>query len=150
MPQSLSQVIVHFVFSTQNREPFIDYEISARLHGYIATLSTDLNCHAYRIGGVEDHVHAAVLLHRTVPQSDWVEHVKSSSSKWIKKQGNCYSEFLWQRGYGAFSISPKHLDALISYIGDQKEHHSRESFQDEYLRLLAKYGVSYDERYVWD
>ncbi|WP_269536949.1 transposase [Cerasicoccus fimbriatus] len=149
MPQSLSSVLVHFVFSTKDRYPYIDDGVMEAFHAYLASISRGLNCVTFRVGGVEDHVHFAVGLAREVSQSVWIEHVKTESSRWIKTQGEQYANFAWQRGYGVFSISPSHLPSLIEYINDQKEHHRRETFQDEYRRLLRKYGLAFDEKYVW-
>jgi len=150
MPQSLSHVLLHCVFSTKDRQPWLKKDIQLSLYPYLATLSEDIDCHAYRIGGVEDHVHFAIILARTVSQSSWVEHVKTHSTKWLKRTYPELEAFAWQRGYGAFSISPMHLDALKGYIENQDAHHAKESFQDEYRRLLNKYGIEFDERYVWD
>lgn len=149
MPQSLSQVIVHFVFSTKDRHPFIDERVIEALHAYLAAISRDFDCPCYRVGGVADHVHCAVSLGRQVTQSGWVEHLKTESSRWMKGKAKDYTHFSWQRGYGAFSVSPGHLAALLEYIDAQAEHHQKETFQDEYRRLLRKYSIEFDERYVW-
>ena len=150
MPQSLSKVIVHFVFSTKDREPFIDEVIGDRLHAYLATICRDQDCEAYRVNGMADHVHLAVRLARTISQSELVEVVKRSSSKWVKTQGSEYSKFSWQRGYGCFSVGPKQVDEVVAYIAGQKEHHRKMGFREEYRRFLTQYGVEFDERYVWD
>jgi len=89
-------------------------------------------------------------LGRTITISQLVEKLKKSSSKWIKTKGLTFSTFYWQSGYGVFSISPAHFDDVIRYVTHQKEHHKRLTFQDEYIRILKKYGIEYDERYVWD
>lgn len=150
MPQSLSQVIVHLVFSTKNREPWLDPSLRPRLHAYLATLCRDRACEAYRVGGVADHVHIGLRLGRTVAQSDLVEDLKKISSRWVKEQGAAYAGFFWQRGYGAFSVAYSQLEALIAYIDRQEEHHRTRTFQEEYRELLQKYGIAFDERYVWD
>jgi REP element-mobilizing transposase RayT len=108
------------------------------------------DCEAYRVGGVNDHVHLAIRLGRTISQADLIEIIKTTSSAWIKKQGNSYHSFHWQRGYGAFSIGYSQLKSLIHYIDTQKEHHRKKTFQEEYRELLNKYHIAYDERYVWD
>ena len=79
-----------------------------------------------------------------------VEQLKSNSSKWIKTKGNDFKNFYWQDGYGAFSVNPSEVEIVINYIANQKEHHCKKTFQDEYKAFLKKYEVSYDERYVWD
>ena len=150
MPQSLSRILLHIVFSTKNRKPFLDDEIGNRMHAYLATVCRDCDAEAYRVGGVDDHVHIACKLPRTITVSKLLEIIKKESSKWIKKQGDGYQDFYWQGGYGAFSVSPNHLDPLIAYVENQAAHHSKETFQDEFRRLLKKYGIDYDERYVWD
>src|ERR1051326_2551093 len=90
MPQSLSQVIVHIVFSTKDRQEWLDVAISPRIHAYLATVCRDHDCEAYRVGGVADHVHLAVRLGRTISQADLIETIKTSSSAWIKKQGDAH------------------------------------------------------------
>jgi REP element-mobilizing transposase RayT len=150
MPQSLSQVIVHVVFSTKNRKRWLDDGIRPSLHAYLATVLRDNESQAFRIGGVDDHIHAACTLPRSMNQMDLVSLMKVSSSKWLKKQRGDFSQFHWQRGYGAFSISNSHLDKLLQYIDCQETHHKRMSFQEEFIELLKRYNLQYDERYVWD
>ena len=150
MPQSLSQVILHIVFSTKDRHPWLDAAIRPRMHSYLATLCRDCKCEAYRVGGVADHIHIAARLARTISQSDLLEKIKKTSSAWIKSQGAQYQSFFWQGGYGDFSIGYSQLDDLTQYIDYQETHHQTKTFQEEYRELLRKYHVEYDERYVWD
>ena len=150
MAQSLSNVLLHLVFSTKNRHPWIDLEIEEELFKYIAGICRELKCPSHKIGGTDDHIHIACSLSRTMPISKLLEEIKSSSSKWIKTKGDRYADFTWQNGYGAFSVGQSQLPDLRHYIGNQREHHRRLSFQDEYRRILAKYGIEFDERYVWD
>jgi putative transposase len=150
MPESLSQVIVHIVFSTKARERWLDPAIARRMHAYLATVGRDCDCEIYRVGGVADHVHLAVRLGRTISQADLIEKIKKTSSVWIKEQGNAYHSFFWQRGYGAFSVGYSQLDSLIRYIDQQEEHHRTRTFQEEYRAMLQKYHIEFDERYVWD
>ena len=107
-------------------------------------------CECYRVGGVADHVHLAVRIGRTVTAADLIGELKTSSSKWLKTQSPGLAGFAWQRGYGAFSVGPADLEALRQYIDHQEEHHRTRSFEDEYRGFLKKYGIEYDERYVWD
>ena len=100
-------------------------------------------------GGVADHVHLLVRLGKSVDVSKLVREIKRESSKWVKTGLNI-PDFRWQNGYGAFSVSSSHLDAVIKYIRNQEEHHRKESFQDEFRRVCKKYRVALDERYVWD
>lgn len=150
MPQSLSHVILHIVFSTKNREPSLDAGIRPRMHAYLATVCRDCDCEAYRVGGVADHVHIATGLARTITPADLLEKIKKTSSAWIKQQGDQYRSFFWQSGYGAFSIGRSQLDSLIRYVDNQERYHRNKTFQEEYRELLRKYEVDFDERYVWD
>ena len=117
MPQSLSQVILHLIFSTKNREPWLDADVRPRMHAYLATICRDLDAEAFRVGGVTDHVHLVVTLPRTLSQSALVEEIKKLSSKWIKGLDPKYRQFYWQRGYGAFSLGRSQLDAVDIQFG---------------------------------
>ena len=151
MPQSLSQVILPIIFSTKERYPFLDDGIRRRMHGYLATLCRDLQSTCYKVGGVSDHVHLVTTLPRTLSQSQLLEDIKKKSSTWSKGIDQTrYGSFAWQRGYGAFSVSPSHLDKVIAYVDNQEQHHKVQSFQDQYRRFLTKHCIDYDERYVWD
>ena len=148
MGQSLAQVYLHLVFSTKLRKPYLhDRELQAELHAYLAGACRNLDSPSIQIGGVEDHVHILCQLSKTLSIADLVRELKRESSKWLKPK---IAEFQWQQVYGAFSVSPSHVDALKGYIRDQQEHHRTETFQDELRRLLRKYGVEFDERYVWE
>ena len=149
MPQSLSQVILHIVFSTQDRRPWLDPPIRPRMHAYLATVCRDSHCEAYRVGGAAAHVHIAARLARTISQADLLEKIKKTSSAWIKSQGKQYRTFFCQGGYGDFSIGWSQLDGLMRYINRQEQRHRKQSFEDEYRNLLRKYHVEFDERYVW-
>jgi REP element-mobilizing transposase RayT len=150
MPQSLSKVIIHIIFSTKDREAWLDRDVRPRMHAYVATVCRDLNAEALRVGGVADHLHIVTTLPRTISQAAIVETVKKTSSKWIKGLDPKYRQFYWQRGYGAFSVSPSQLNAVLEYVESQEAHHRTRSFQEEYRDFLRKYGVEFDERYVWD
>ncbi len=150
MPQSLSFVIIHLIFSTKNRELFLSSDTRAPMHAYLATVVRDMGCECYCVGGISDHVHLAIRLSRTTTQAALVEHLKTSSSKWVKAEFPARRSFSWQRGYGCFSISPGDLEALRNYIQDQEQHHKKMSFQDEFRMFLEKYNMNYDEAYVWD
>ena len=150
MPQSLSKVIVHIVFSTKEREPWLDENVRARTHAYLATVCRDLGAELAHVGGVADHVHIVTMLPRTLSQAQLIEHIKKTSSKWIKTVDIRYRAFSWQRGYGAFSVSPSQLRMVVQYVESQPEHHRTCTFQEEYRKILRKHGVDFDERYVWD
>jgi putative transposase len=150
MPQSLGKIFIHIVFSTKNRARIIPDTLRDELHAYFGGIVESCNGKLLKVGSVGDHVHLLVLLSRTCTISDLVRHLKIGSSKWMKEKRPELNGFHWQDGYGAFSISPSHYASLCRYIANQPEHHRRVSFQDEYRRLLEKYGVEYDEKYVWD
>ena len=150
MPQSLSKVILHIVFSTKSREPWLDSSVRPRMHAYLATVCRDLGAELVRVGGIADHVHIVTTLPRTVSQAEFIEQMKKTSSKWIKALDARYHGFFWQRGYGAFSVSPSQLETVLQYIEAQQEHHRTRTFQEEYRELLRRHGVEFDERYVWD
>jgi len=150
MPQSLSRVILHIIFSTKDREPWLDREVRPRMHAYLSTICRDLDGEAYRVGGVADHVHVVTTLPRTVSQAELIEDMKKTSSKWIKELDARYRGFHWQRGYADFSVSPSQLDGVLDYVSNQEEHHRTRNFQEEYRDFLRKHEVEFDERYVWD
>ncbi|MBB3206609.1 REP element-mobilizing transposase RayT [Rhodopirellula rubra] len=150
MGQSLVQIYVHIVFSTKGRKPFLKSDVQReRLHAYLSGICKNQNSPAIVIGGVEDHVHLLCRLGKTIEIAKLARNLKSDSSEWVKKDLSI-KNFYWQTGYGAFSVSPSHIAALTKYIENQGEHHRKESFQIEFRRLCAKYGVEIDERYVWD
>jgi REP element-mobilizing transposase RayT len=151
MPQSLAQVYLHLVFSTKNRHPFLqDPAIRDETHKYLGGTCNNLDCPVLRVGGVVDHVHILCRLGRTCSIADLVKELKRESSQWLKSKAPELSDFYWQNGYGAFSVSPIHVEPLRIYIANQEEHHRIITFQDEFRRLLKKYGLEWDERYVWD
>lgn len=150
MPQSLSLVVVHVIFSTKDRFPCLGPTVRPHLHAYLATVARNAGCEAYRVGGVADHVHLAIRLSRTLTIAELVETLKTSSSKWLKTQAPELGGFSWQRGYGCFSVGPSDLMALTTYIDGQEEHHRTRTFEEEYRVFLNKYGVTFDEAYVWD
>jgi putative transposase len=150
MPQSLSYLLTHVVFSTKDRSQVLDPVARPTLHAYLATVVRNVDCECFRVGDVSDHVHLAVRLSRTITMAQLIEELKTSSSKWLKTQSPALASFAWQRGYGAFSVGPSDLNALLHYIDTQEEHHRTRTFQDEYRAFLKKYGIEYDERYVWD
>jgi putative transposase len=151
MAQSLSQLYVHLVFSTKNRVPFLrDKELRERTHAYLAGTCNNQESPSIIVGGVEDHAHVLCRLSKNLGVAILIRELKRESSKWVKEESTSVADFHWQSGYGAFSVTPSHLDALKEYIRNQEEHHRQETFQDEFRRLLRKYGIEYDERYVWD
>jgi len=150
MPQSLSSILIHLIFSTKNREPFITPAVEPELHPYMASIFRALKSPSLTIDGTNDHVHILFSLSRIMKIADLVEEVKTESSKWIKTKGAEFRNFHWQKGYGAFSIGQSQVPIVKRYIARQKIHHQRVTFQDEYRKFLKSYGIDYDERYVWD
>ena len=151
MPQSLVQLYTHLVFSTKQRKTYLqDDALRAKLHAYLAGTCKNLESPSLIVGGVEDHVHVLCRLSKTISVSVLIRELKRESSKWIKTQSRDLSSFHWQNGYGAFSISPAHVDDLKRYISKQAEHHKTETFQDEFRRICRKYGIEIDEQYVWE
>ena len=150
MGQSIVKNYMHIIFSTKNREPFIQSNIENELHAYLGGICKNIDCPPIKIGGYTDHIHILCMLSKKLPLVKLIEEVKAHSSKWMKAKEDSLKNFYWQTGYGAFSVNPSEIDKVIEYIANQHEHHSKKPFQDEYRAFLKKYKVEYDERYVWD
>jgi REP element-mobilizing transposase RayT len=151
MPQSLSAVYIHLVFSTKERRPFLrDKATRDSLHAYLGGVSKNLECPSMLIGGTEDHVHLLCRFGRTITQAEWVKEIKRVSNGWLKEQGRDYADFEWQGGYADFSVSQSSMEQVKSYIANQEKHHRKMSFQDELRTLLRKHEIEWDEKYVWD
>lgn len=149
MPQSLVKVLIHVVFSTKNRAnlimPAVESELFAYIHGIVENNKSKLII----ANGTMNHIHLLISFGRTLGISELIGDIKRGSSVWIKTQGD-FRNFYWQEGYGAFSIGQSQVQDVVEYIQDQKEHHAGSDFKAEFRRLLTKYQVEYDERYVWD
>jgi REP element-mobilizing transposase RayT len=151
MPQSLAETYFHIVFSTKGRVSFLrDHTLRNELHTYLGDACRNLKSPSLIVGGVEDHVHILCRFGRTITTADLLEGLKKESSKWIKAKDRSLNDFHWQAGYGVFSIESDRLPELRCYIATQEEHHRKESFKDEFRRLLKEHNAEYDERYVWD
>ena len=150
MAQSLSKILLHIIFSTKSRSSQILDEFEEELYKYLATSIRSTGSNAYRIGGTQNHIHIACTLPRTMTVSKLIETIKTSSSKWMKKKDKRCDDFSWQSGYAVFSLGQSQLATLLKYIEQQKEHHRKKTFKEEVLDFLKKYGVDYDERYLWD
>ena len=150
MGQSLVKNYLHVVFSTKHRQPMITEAIESELHAYLGGICKKLDCQPIKVGGYNDHIHILCMLSKKITLIKLMEELKSHSSKWIKTKGEDFKNFYWQDGYGAFSVNATEIDVVVSYIANQKEHHNKKTFQDEYKAFLKKYQVEYDERYVWD
>ncbi len=150
MPQSLSNVLIHTVFSTKNRTPFLaDPTLRAETHNYLGGIAKTLNCQPLIVGGVADHIHLLTLLSRTRSIADFVKELKRVSSNWLQDEKGV-EKFHWQSGYGVFSVSESQVPKVRAYIENQEEHHRAMSFQEEFRELLQRHGIEFDEQYVWD
>jgi len=150
MPGTYSQVLLHVVFSTKHREKWISAQVAERLYPYIGGIVRIEKGTLLDIGGVEDHVHLYLRWRPDESVSNLMRVVKARSSKWVHETFPGLAAFAWQEGYSAFSVSKSQEDAVKKYIANQAEHHRREDFRSELLRLLTAHGVEFDERYVCD
>jgi putative transposase len=149
MPQSFSSVHCHLVFSTKNRQPQIKSEFQSRLFEYIGGILRNQSCPLIAAGGMPDHIHLLVSLGRTISVADAVRVVKSNSSGWIHGELQI-RDFQWQVGYGAFAVSYSNIDQVRMYLANQEEHHRKQTFQEEFLEILRRHNIEWDERYIWD
>jgi putative transposase len=151
MPQSLSAVYAHLVFSTKERRAHLrDRTTREALHAFLGGISKTLGCAPILIGGVEDHVHLLCRVGRTVTQADWAKELKRTSNLWLKSQAQTYFDFEWQAGYVIFSVSVSNLEAVKTYIAQQEQHHCGIDFREELRLLLRRHKLEWDERYIWD
>jgi putative transposase len=139
---------IHLIFSTKERQKSLSEELQPKLWAYMAGIAHNQGFQAIAIGGIEDHIHALLLLPPTLPLAKAVQFLKGSSSKWINDTQAMPSHFAWQEGYGAFSVSASQTSDVVRYIRDQRSHHAKKTFADEFLALLNKYEVSYDPNHV--
>jgi REP element-mobilizing transposase RayT len=140
----------HCVFSTKERRPFITPELRERLWPYLGGIARENGITALNIGGVADHVHLLLSLPATMPIAKAMQLIKGGSSKWVHETFPEQGAFAWQEKYGAFSVSVSQLDKIVRYIENQETHHRKMTFQEEFIALLKKHGMSYDERYLWE
>ena len=150
MPQSLSEINIHLVYSTRKRERLIADAIRPDLHAYMGGILNHHGCFPIEINSEPDHAHVLFVLGRKVAISKLVTNLKTGATGWLRDQDLRLARFHWQRGYGAFSVSASKIEAVRIYIRNQRQHHRRFTFQDEYRALLRKHGIKWDERYVWD
>jgi len=149
MPQSLVKILVHIVFSTKNRADMIFPEIETELYSYIHGIIENNKAKLIIANGTTNHSHFLISLGRNDVR-ELIGDIKRDSSLWIKKKGDQFHDFYWQRGYGAFSIGQSQVPEVMRYIANQKEHHSKQTFEDEFREICQKYEVEIDERYCWD
>ncbi len=151
MSQSLAKILVHTVFSTKERRPFLrDRPLREEMHRYLGGILNHLDCHPVIGGGIENHVHLLSSLSRTCPVAEMVKELERGSSLWIKERARTMTDFAWQNGYGVFSVSLSRIEDVRRYIAEQEQRHRKLSFQDEFKELLKRHQIAYDERYLWD
>ena len=151
MPQSLSNILVHIIFSTCDRKPYLkDTGLRQELWRYLGGTSKKNDCPCIIVGGFEDHVHILAHQSKNIALKDWIRELKRASSSWIKTKDKSLEDFKWQSGYGAFSVSQSKADDVVSYIENQDTHHQKVTFEEEYLSFLEKYEIEFDKRYLWD
>ncbi len=149
MAHSYTKILVHYVFSTKNREKIIKFELQERLWSYMGGIARENNMKALAIGGIEDHIHLLISLPATLSIAKAIQLIKGGSSKWVHDTFPNYNNFKWQEGYGAFSVSSSQIKNTITYINRQREHHFKKSFQEEYVSILEEHVINYDIRYIW-
>jgi len=150
MANTYTQIYLHIVFSVKGRQCLIQNNWMEKLHKYICGIVNGNEQKVYAIGGIEDHIHLLVSIKPNIAVSDLVRDIKTNSSKWVNENGFVKGKFQWQEGFGAFSYAQSQLDTVIAYINNQEQHHRKKSFRDEYLELLQKFNIGYDEKYLFE
>jgi REP element-mobilizing transposase RayT len=148
MANTYTDLYYHIVFSTKNREAWISQSIEERVWEYLGGIGRNHHIGPVKIGGIEDHIHLVVSIPPTLSISKAVQLVKVGSSVWFHETFR-RSVFAWQDGYGAFTVSRSKLPDVVQYVDAQREHHRRQTFQEEYWAVLDRHGIDYDERYLW-
>jgi len=143
-------LLVHFVWSTAGREPWIGSDWEDDLYGIIGGVMKKKNAKLICAGGMFDHVHLHTSLPSTISIADFVNAVKSNSSRWIHESFATRKGFAWQEGYGAFTVSKSEEQRVIRYIRNQRRHHAKRSFKDEFIEFLVQNEIEYNEKYLWD
>ena len=149
MSHSYVSNLMHCTFSTKGRQLFIDSDLESRLWPYIGGIARENRMNALAIGGIADHMHALLSLPGMMSFAKAVQLIKGGSSKWVNDTFPISKKFEWQEGYGAFSVSASQVPKTIAYINNQKEHHLKKSFEEEFLELLTKHGIEYDRRFLF-
>ncbi len=150
MPNTYTQIYIHIVFTVKGRDNLITNEWKDELFKFITGIVTNKNQKLICINGMPDHVHILLGLKPDVNLSDIVRDIKANSSRFINKKKYIRGKFQWQDGFGAFSYSNSQLDQVIKYINNQENHHKRRTFKEEYLEILKKFNVKYDNKYLFD
>lgn len=150
MANTYTQIYIQLVFAVKGRQNLIHTKWKEEMYKYICGIVSGKQQKVYAIGGVSDHIHLLVSIKPTVLISDLVRDIKANSSKWINEKQFVNGKFEWQEGFGAFSYSHSQLDIIIGYINNQEQHHQKKTFKEEYLALLQKFDVNYNEQYLFD
>jgi putative transposase len=149
MANTYHQIYLQTVFAVKYREAVIKQDWQSQLFGVIGNLINEANCKTLIVNGVEDHVHCFLGLKPVVSVSDLMKTVKAKSSKYINDHSLTPNRFEWQEGYGVFSYSQSQVDKVYRYVLNQAAHHKKQTFRDEYLELLKKFKIDYDEQYIF-
>ena len=150
MPGTFSQLYIQIIFAVKGRANLISPNWKEDLYKYIAGIIKGKNQKPIIVNGMPDHIHAFIGLKPSMKISDLVRDIKNNSSNFINKKKFVRGKFAWQEGYGAFSYSHSHIKKVYEYILNQEEHHKKKSFREEYLNLLKKFEIEYDEKYLFD
>jgi putative transposase len=150
MPSSYTSLYYHVVFSTKHRQPMLDEPLASQTHEYLGGAVRGCGGESIVVGGMPDHVHLLVRVPPATALADLLREIKANSSKWIHQSHPDRSEFAWQTGYGAFTVSQSGLERVKGYILNQANHHQTMSFEQEFQLILQKHHVSYDPSYLWD
>jgi putative transposase len=146
MSHTYAQNVIHVVFSTKDRHKTISPEFQPRLWAYVVGVCRKLDILVHAVGGVEDHIHLLIQVPPSLPVAKGILTIKSNSSRWANEQGH---RFTWQQGYGAFSVSSSNVLAVVQYIRNQQAHHKKRGFEEEFVALLKKHGVTFDAKFVF-
>ncbi|MEM9481213.1 MAG: IS200/IS605 family transposase [Verrucomicrobiota bacterium] len=149
MANTFTELHYHCVFSTKNRENFIQKDIEKNVWAILAKTASSHGMHAVRIGGIENHVHVLLDIPKTLAVSEAMKRLKGGSSVAINESGISTRPFKWQDGYAAFTVSASAKPDVVEYIARQREHHRTRTFEEEYIVLLEKHGIGYDPKYLW-
>ena len=150
MAHTFTNILLHVIFSTKDRAPFLDAELKPRMLAYIGGILNEMHAIPVFMDRPADHVHVLLVQPSTVTLADLIRTIKTNSSRWVHENWPQRSDFAWQTGYGAFSVSLSAAESVKKYIAGQEEHHRKVSFQEEFVAFLKRHGIQYDERYIWE
>jgi putative transposase len=149
MTHTYSKLLFHFVWSTKNRQPLIDPKIKNQVYNYIRAIVENRKCKLININGMPDHIHLLVSTPVTINITDFIKTIKTSSTRLVRREFLNLKTFAWQEGYGAFTVSYSNEKKVLTYIVNQEIHHGKMSFEEEYVRLLKKMNIPFDERFIF-